>query len=179
MDTSELIPRLEAALPGAVLEMRPFGRLGEVSLWVEMKSIARVAGFLRDDPMWAMDWLENLAAMEMEGTLVLTYFARSTSTGGKLVLRGTLQPKGSESLVEAPSVRETWPMAQCQEDEISDLFGIQFEGGGRRRRTFVPLDWVGFPLRKSYVFPVEYGGISHMRPPATTAAGEDFTAGDP
>jgi NADH:ubiquinone oxidoreductase subunit C len=172
VDTSDLIPKLEAALPGSVLEMRPFGRSGEISLWIEMKSVAAVARLLRDDPAWGLDFLENLAVMEMEGSLVLTYFVRSTVNDARLILRGTLAPEGPEAPVDAASVIDAWPMARAQEGEIADLFGVRFTGHLRDRRAFVPIDWVGYPLRKSYVFPVEYGGVSHMRPAASTAAGE-------
>jgi NADH-quinone oxidoreductase subunit C len=162
MDTSELIPKLERAVPGAVMEMRPFGRGGDVSLWVEMKSVARVARFLRDDPGLGLDWLENLNVMEMDGTLVLTYFARS-SRGGEsaLVLRGTVVPASADAEVDVPSVADVWPSASAFEQEAWDLFGVRFAKDLPRR--LVPADWNGFPLRKGYAFPSEYAGVPHMR----------------
>ncbi len=67
-----------------------------------------------------------------------------------------------------PSVAEVWPTADWHEREAYDLMGIIFDGhpdsvdgpdGTHPRRILCPDDWVGHPLRKDYVFPMEYDGI--------------------
>ena len=49
-----------------------------------------------------------------------------------------------------PTVCGVWPIAQWQEREVYDLFGILYEGHPDLRRLFLEDDWVGFPLRKDY-----------------------------
>ncbi|MCC7402896.1 MAG: NADH-quinone oxidoreductase subunit C [Bdellovibrionales bacterium] len=50
----------------------------------------------------------------------------------------------------ALTMSRLWPIAQYQEREVFDLFGILYEGHPDLRRLFLEDDWVGFPLRKDY-----------------------------
>jgi|SaaInlStandDraft_5_1057022.scaffolds.fasta_scaffold108903_2 NADH-quinone oxidoreductase subunit C len=43
-----------------------------------------------------------------------------------------------------------WPIAEFQEREVYDLFGVKYAGHTDLRRIFLEDDWVGFPLRKDY-----------------------------
>ena len=52
---------------------------------------------------------------------------------------------------EIESVTDLYKGAELHENEIFDLFGIEFKGHPNLRRMFMPDDWKGFPLRKDYV----------------------------
>jgi NADH:ubiquinone oxidoreductase subunit C len=49
-----------------------------------------------------------------------------------------------------PTVMDIWPIAEWQEREVYDLFGVLYDGHPDLRRLFLEDDWVGFPLRKDY-----------------------------
>lgn len=170
MDTNELRMKLEIAVPGAVLEMRPFGRSAETSIWIQMQSIASISKFLAEEGSLSFDWLENISAMDIDQAIVISYFLKSTKNNTNLIVRGSVVPAGPQSVTDVLSVTSSWPMATPFEKEISDLFGIFFIGNGQTTKELLPENWPGFPLRKSYVFPSEYKDILHMRPAGRTGA---------
>ncbi len=163
MDTNELIQKLEKLVPRAVLEFKPFGRSESQAVWIELGALLKVAQALKEDQSFRMDWLENLSAHEADGALVLTYFVRSSITGRSLFLRGTLVFENSTSEIPFVSVSSIWPMAKPFEREISELFGVRFEGSEKEGKELLPNQWSGYPLRKEYKFPTEFGSIAHER----------------
>jgi NADH-quinone oxidoreductase subunit C len=140
----------------------------------------RVARFLRDDPRLQFNMLRCVSGIDLlaENRFAAIYDLLS-------VLRGNpgepFIPWRHEFAVRVvtdrdnphiPSVCDVWPAADWHEREAYDMFGIVFDGhpdsvvdenGPHPRRILCADDWVGFPLRKDYVFPLEYHGI-----PATT-----------
>ncbi len=50
----------------------------------------------------------------------------------------------------APSLNALWPVAEWQEREVYDLFGVLYSGHPDLRRLFLEDDWEGWPLRKDY-----------------------------
>lgn len=52
---------------------------------------------------------------------------------------------------EAESVVDLFESAIADENEIYDLFGIQFIGHEDLKRLYMPENWEGYPLRKDYI----------------------------
>ncbi len=165
MDTGEILSKLKTAVPGSVLEKRRFGRSAHLSIWVEGKSLAKVAAYLKAEPAFELDWLENLSAIQLAGAIVLTYFVRSSTKDVSLILRASVMPSSDSKEVDLPSVAGVWKMVEPQETEIQELFGVRFKNAQGEAVYVPPLrlpkGWTGFPLRKSYVFPTEFVGIAH------------------
>lgn len=171
METVEILNKLKLAAPGSVLEKSRFGRSDRLSVWVESRALPRVAEVLKNDPEIMLDWVENLSGTQFDDTIVLTYFLRSSfpSHGKTLIFRASLALESPAKEVRAPTVSGTWAMAAHFEAEIQELFGVRFvDDQGRPAHSAgirLPRNWNGFPLRKSYVFPSQFLGISHVRRP--------------
>ena len=52
-----------------------------------------------------------------------------------------------------------WRTADWHEREVYDLSGVFFTNHPNLTRILLAEDWEGYPLRKDYVFPLEYHGI--------------------
>lgn len=48
------------------------------------------------------------------------------------------------------TVSDIWKIAEFQEREVYDFFGVIYKGHPDLRRLFLEDDWIGFPLRKDY-----------------------------
>jgi NADH:ubiquinone oxidoreductase subunit C len=87
----------------------------------------------------AVDWPEK-------SQFELIYHLFSTTTGRYLSVV-TFLSRESPVIQSASSV---WPVAELQEREVYDLFGVLYDGHPDLRRLFLEDDWQGFPLRKDY-----------------------------
>lgn len=128
---------------------------------VRGQSIAEVCAMLRDEPGMEFDCLSNLTAVDRktDDTIEVYYHLFSYKTRNRLVLRAST-PRPDPIL---PSVTHLWPIADWLEREAFDLLGVRFTGHPDLRRILMPEDWVGHPLRKDFVEPDEYHGISTRR----------------
>ncbi len=135
-----------------------------------------VALFLRDDARMRFDMLRCISAVDMidDKQLVAVYDLISTQgvTGSSEAWTGRhtfcVKVKTPRDNPHVPTVADVWPTADWHEREAYDLMGIIFDGhpdsvegpdGPHPRRILCPDDWEGHPLRKDYVFPMEYHGI--------------------
>ncbi len=85
-----------------------------------------------------MDWTEAFGCV---------YYLTNTSTHELLHVKVTCADRENPRL---HSVVDLWPVANFQEREVYDFYGIVFIGHPDMRRMFLRNDWVGYPLRKDY-----------------------------
>jgi NADH-quinone oxidoreductase subunit C len=146
--------RLGAEAVPEVVEKKP-------DAWMEVapKAIVEVCRLLRDDPETAMDCLSNESGVDYKDHIEVVYHLFSYRQRHGAVLKVKL-PRENPSV---QTVEELWKSANWMEREIFDLLGVNFEGHSDMRRILMPEDWIGHPLRKDFVEPPEYHGISTVR----------------
>lgn len=145
--------------------------------WIEVAvdAILDVVSTLKTDERFQFDHLNNLCGVDYlepdpkkakkfthEPHLEVVYHLSSIKLKHRLTLKVKL-PRWKDDregeLPEISTVSEIWPIADWHEREAYDLFGIRFVNHPNLRRILCPEDWVGYPLRKDYEFPLEYHGI--------------------
>jgi NADH-quinone oxidoreductase subunit C len=142
--------------------------VGEVHLdakdpWVDIDAAAvrEVCLYLRDDPELRFEALSNLSGVDYkdDGKIELVYHLFSYAHRQMFVLKC----RTPRDAAEVPSVEPVWKAANWLEREIYDLLGVTFTDHTDLRRLLMPEDWIGYPLRKDFVEPDEYHGISTRR----------------
>lgn len=145
--------------------------------WVEVApdALVDVCTYLRDEPDLRFDLLNCISGVDYfekdpkkakkvdwEPHIEVVYHLSSIAHKHSLVIKVIL-PRWKDDtdgeIPEVPSVVKVWRTADWHEREVYDLCGVRFTGHGDLRRILCPEDWVGYPLRKDYEFPLEYHSI--------------------
>ena len=93
------------------------------------------------------DVLSAVVGMEWPDAFGCVYYLTNPTTHELLHVKVTAPDRENPRL---HSVVDLWPVANFQEREVYDFFGIVFIGHPDMRRMFLRNDWVGYPLRKDY-----------------------------
>jgi len=138
-----------------------------------------VARFLKADPDLSFDSLccmtgidlSKFPASDKESSpctdLVCVYDISSSAHGHELRVKSST----SRENPVVSSVESVWGVASFFEREAFDLLGVSFSGHHDLRRLLMPQDWIGYPLRKDYVYPESYGGVELKREGQTFESG--------
>lgn len=169
--SSPLAERVRGQFPDGVTVPEPNGS-PEVA-WVAPGALPEVCRFCRDDSGLDLQVLSCLSGVDYADRIELVYHLISYRRQHELVLKVRLD----RDRPQAPSVAAVWPAANWHEREIFDLLGVTFDGHPDLRRLLLPDDWVGYPLRKDYVPPTEYHGISHQRADPLRPAAPEASSG--
>lgn len=126
-------------------------------LLVTRDGLVDVCRALRDGAEYGFDLLASVSGMDLGGDrLASVYHLFSTKRKHRVVLR--VEVTRADAAV--PTVEGIWPAAGWHEREAWDLLGIDYPGHTDLRRILCPDEWAGHPLRKDYVFPKEFKGIT-------------------
>ncbi|MEZ6139063.1 MAG: NADH-quinone oxidoreductase subunit C [Zavarzinella sp.] len=173
MTSAEVCQILQNRFPDAILE-NGAEKLDPYCV-ISPDQLREVCLFLRDEPTLKFDMLNSVCGVDyletdakklpkagFEPHLEVVYHLTSITHNCRFTLK--LQfPRWKDDVVdqlpEVPSVADIWPAADWHERETFDLFGIIFTGHPDLRRILLAEDWEGYPLRKDYIFPLEYHGI--------------------
>lgn len=173
MSGQQFVDRLKAKFGDAITG----ANFDAIDPWIEVapESLVAVCEHLKTDPALAFDmlncitcvdfWMADAAKMQKAGItphLEVVYHLSSISKKHTLVVKVIL-PRWRDGvegeLPQVPTVSGVWRTADWHERETYDLSGIEFVGHPDLKRILCPDDWVGYPLRKDYVQPLEYHGM--------------------
>lgn len=157
-DTSWL-QKLEEKFGAAVVSASESGSFP--FLEIKKEEASKIFAFLKEDPTCKMDAFECLIGNDEEKDFVLIYQLHSSVLGKNINIKMRLD----HSKPETESVKDFWPAARLYEVEVTEMLGVVFKGNASQKRLFLPTEWEGYPLRKDYIFPKEFMGIEHHRPP--------------
>lgn len=108
--------------------------------WLEVATaLKNQLGFDVLSAVVGMDWKDNYGVI---------YYLTATSRNWEMISVKVLAESREEPYIH--SVTSLWKVANFQEREVYDMFGIKFIGHPDMRRFFLRNDWVGHPLRKDY-----------------------------
>jgi NADH-quinone oxidoreductase subunit C len=170
MDFRGILDRLQAvAAPGLLghdlprapdpADKKDKGRAGDPFVWVAPAELARFLELCRDDARLGFELLVDLSAVDPgkdDPNLWLVVHLLSLAQRHRLEVKCAV-PKANAVVPTSTRVHRA---AQWHERECAEMFGITFTGHPDPRHILLPEDWIGHPLRKDYVFPDEYHGIS-------------------
>ena len=158
MDAPAIHEALAARFPGAVVGLET---AGDPAIRVRPADVLEVARYLKSDPALAFDCLSNQSGVDQpkREEIDVVYHLFSYAHRHAIAIKAGV-PRDNPQIATVSTV---WRAAIWQEREIFDLLGVDFVGHPDLRRILLPEDWVGHPLRKDYVEPTEYHGISTKR----------------
>ena len=155
----EIHEKLKAAFPDAILGEFVEEKLDPYSV-VDAMAIAKVAAYLKSDPDMAFNYLVCITAVDEKEKLSVVYHLESCDLhDGRIRHSFCVKAQSPRENPVIASVTHVWAAANWHEREAFDMMGIKFEGHPDLKRILCDDDWVGYPLRKDYVFPKDFKGI--------------------
>ncbi len=106
---------------------------------------------LKSNPQTSFDYLFCLTGVDWPQHMEVVYHLKSTALNHMLVVKAKITTRENPSI---DTVCDIWRTAELHEREVFDLFGIVFKNHPDLRRLLLTDDWVGYPMRKDYVDPV-------------------------
>jgi NADH-quinone oxidoreductase subunit C len=178
--------RIEAAIPGAKIDIMPNGSPSQQhSLLIDNEHARAVAQFLRIDPALRLDFCSNVTGVDwLDRAVKKKVKVRKIVDGEEKEVDETIEEK-IPGYLEAvyhlysmthkhgpviirlrtadraenaclPSLTPIWRSAEFQEREIFDLYGVRFDGHPDLRRILMWDEFEDHPMRKDYREPDDY-----------------------
>lgn len=145
-----LLPVLEERF-GARLDPRA---LRDVCVEVDSSQLRSLVLYLRDSEEWFFNMLLDIAGIDYLGFecheepryAVVYVFKSSRHVAHRLRVKVWV----SEEQCEVPTISDLYPIANWQERETWDQYGIVFTGHPNLKRLLNHAEFEGHPLRKDY-----------------------------
>ena len=139
---------LLAAVGSLDPDIKPREKADRAAVVLPAERLEPIMRQLHDRPELAFDMLEFHTAIDWlaENRFELVYNLYSMKHRHYL-LATTFVPRDN---AEVASVSCIWGIAEWQEREVYDMFGVTFDGHPDPRRILTPADYEGHPLRKDF-----------------------------
>ena len=118
---------------------------------VPSTSTRKLMEALRNDASTSFDYMFCLSGVDYTEYLQVVYHLKSTEHGHQVVIHATISDRENP---EIETMSDIWRTAEFHEREAYDFYGIRFLDHPDLRRIFLDDEWVGWPMRKDYVDPV-------------------------
>lgn len=140
---SDIKEKISSILPGAV-----FTEGEALMVTVEEKDWHSFAKALKETRGLEFDVLTAVVGMDWKDSLGVVYYLTSTSRNWEVISVKVAVADRENPMIH--SVSDLWKVANFQEREVFDFYGIKFINHPDMRRFFLRNDWKGYPLRKDY-----------------------------
>lgn len=107
-----------------------------------------LAKALKENPELDYDLLSAVVGMDWKDSLGVMYYLTSTSHNWEMLSVKVAVTDRENPMIH--TVSDLWKVANFQEREVYDFYGIKFINHPDLRRMFLRNDWKGYPLRKDY-----------------------------
>ncbi|MCH5228109.1 MAG: NADH-quinone oxidoreductase subunit D [Muribaculaceae bacterium] len=135
-----------------ILEIYPKAQFSEGETLLvtvaEEKDWYNFAKSLKETPGLEFDVLTAVVGMDWVESLGVIYYLTSTSRNWEVISVKVSVTDRDNPMIH--SVSDLWKVANFQEREVYDFYGIKFINHPDMRRFFLRNDWKGHPLRKDY-----------------------------
>lgn len=140
---SDIKEKISAICPAATFEE------GDCLLVnVPEKEWYQFAKNLKENRDLNFDVLSAVVGMDWKDSLGVIYYLTSTANNWDMIAVKVEVTDRKKPMIH--SVADLWKVANFQEREVYDFYGIEFINHPDMRRFFLRNDWVGYPLRKDY-----------------------------
>ncbi|MDE6341507.1 MAG: NADH-quinone oxidoreductase subunit D [Muribaculaceae bacterium] len=107
-----------------------------------------LATALKENAELDYDVLSAVVGMDWKESLGVVYYFTSTSHDWRMLTVKVQVSDRENPMIH--TVSDLWKVANFQEREVYDFYGIKFINHPDMRRFFLRNDWKGYPLRKDY-----------------------------
>jgi NADH-quinone oxidoreductase subunit C len=198
--------RIEAAVPGAKIEIVPNGSPSQQhSLLIDNEHAVAIAKFLHVDPALSLDFCSNVTGVDwLDRVVKKTTKIKKVVDGQEKEIVETTEEKIPGYLeavyhlysmrhkhgpviirmrtrdraegAHLPSLTPIWRSAEFQEREIFDLYGIHLDGHPDLRRILMWDEFEDHPMRKDYREPDDYEWEPTLHDDVLDKAKQHYTA---
>jgi NADH-quinone oxidoreductase subunit C len=150
MNEAEIATRVKDRFGTRVLDTYTFRDQWAVT--IAPQDLRELLIFLRDDPELRCDWLMDIGGVDYLGyddrewRFEVVYHVYSMPLNHRFRIKVAVP----DETVHIPSICDLWAIANWEEREVFDMYGVRFDNHPNLRRILCHDEFIGHALRKDY-----------------------------